>query len=435
MQSPLLLAGLAFILGGLVAWLIAQARGRKALREGEAVRAALDRDLAVERERTARIRESLDAQKAVIETSRKAFEDTFQALAAAALKGNSEQFLQLADQRWATTREQAAKDLKERRQAIETLLAPLGATLKTLESRTGDLEKARRGAYEALLAQIRGLQESTRTLADRTTSLDTALRSSTRVSGRWGEIALRNIAELAGMTEHCDFEEQETVAEGKRPDMIVRLPGDRFIAVDSKVPLAAYLEAAEAVDDASRDAALDRHVNALRGHVRALAARDYAGKIEGDVDLVVLFLPGDPILAAAFARDPDLQVEALRAHVLVATPTTLIALLRTVSIYWREESMARDAREIAETARELYERAAVFGEHLGKVGKGLGTAVAAYNSAVGSFERRLLPAAARLERMKVDEGTRKKIEAPAPVEEAPRGSVPSPSVEDASEPS
>ncbi len=208
------------------------------------------------------------------------------------------------------------------------------------------------------------------------------------------------------MTEHCDFEEQETVSSGGRPDMTVRLPGGRFIAVDSKVPLSAYLEAAEAADDAARNAALDRHVAALKAHVKALAGREYARELKGDVDLVVLFLPGDPFLSAAFSRSPDLQVEALRSKVLLATPTTLVALLRTVAIYWQQRALAENAELIASAARELYERTAVFAEHLGKVGRGLGTAVDAYNSAVGSFEKRVVPTGEKLKELKAVEGGR-----------------------------
>jgi DNA recombination protein RmuC len=442
----------AFVFGGVLAWVVAQLRARTQLytartemterlttaetahrheetrrRELESraddlaeSRAALDRELATARERVSQTEKSFEEQKAYIESSRKEFEDTFKALASSALKGNTEQFLQLAEQRWATTREQASKDLEERKQAIETLLAPLRETLKSLDTKTGDLEKVRQGAYEALQTQIKLLHTSTESLRDKTTSLDTALRSSSQARGRWGEIALKNIAEIAGMSEHCDFEEQEALGDGKRPDMTVRLPGNRFIAVDSKAPLVAYLEAADATEDAARDAALDRHVSALRGHIKELAGRDYAGQLEGDVDLVVLFLPGDPFLGAAFSRAPELQTDALRSKILLATPTTLVALLRTVAIYWQQQSMAQNAEEIFEIAQELYDRAAKFGEHLGRVGKGLRGAVDAYNAAVGSFESRIIPTGRRLEEMKVSERARRQIDAPPAVDKSPR---------------
>jgi DNA recombination protein RmuC len=222
------------------------------------------------------------------------------------------------------------------------------------------------------------------------------------------------------MTRHCDFLEQTAVDDGGRPDMTVKLPGGRFVAVDAKVPLAAYLEASEATSAASRNAALDKHVRVLRQRVRALAARDYADALAGDVDLVVMFLPGDPFLSAAFERDPDLQVDAMRSKVLIATPTTLVALLRTFAIYWQQQSLADNAAAIAGAAQELYERAAKFSEELSGMGRALGQALDAYNRAVGSFERRLLPMGRRLDEMKVSEQARRQLEAPSPIDDEVR---------------
>jgi len=376
--------------------------------------------------REAALRAQLDAAQKVLEevqgfaeSSRRELSNAFQALAAEALRGNNQQFLELATARLGQARSEAAADLEGRRQAIEALLQPLRDTLSKLETRTGEIESKREGAYASLEQHVKGLAALTSSLQEKTTTLATALRGS-QARGRWGEIALRNVAELAGMTEHCDFIEQETLESGGRPDMVVRLPGDRFIAVDSKVPLAAYLDATEAADEPARAAALDRHVAALRTHVRALASRDYAKSLRGDVDLVVLFLPGDPFLAGAVSRAPELQVEALRSKVLLATPTTLVALLRTVAIYWQQRALAENAETIAETARELYERAATFAGHLGKVGRGLAGAVDAYNDAVGSFERRVLPMGEKLKELKSAEGTRRELEEIPPVDQQPR---------------
>jgi len=233
-------------------------------------------------------------------------------------------------------------------------------------------------------------------------------------------MALRNVVELAGMTEHCDFEEQPTLDDGRRPDMVVHLPGSRHIAVDAKTPLTAYLSAVEATDETERSRGFDAHVQALRGHIQTLASRDYAENVEGEIDLVVLFLPGDPFLSAAFARAPDLQVEALRSKVLLATPTTLVALLRTVAIYWQQKAMAENADHIAEVARELYNRAVKFSSHLEEVGKGLRGAVNAYNQAVGSFERRLVPMARQLETLKATEGVRQSLPLLEGLEDEPR---------------
>jgi DNA recombination protein RmuC len=226
--------------------------------------------------------------------------------------------------------------------------------------------------------------------------------------------------ELAGMTEHCDFEEQPTLSDGRRPDLVVHLPGSRSIAVDAKTPLSAYLAALEATTETERNRQLDAHVQSLRGHIQTLASREYAENVEGDIDLVVLFLPGDPFLSAAFARAPDLQTEALRSKVLLATPTTLIALLRTVAIYWQQEAMAQNAERIAAVARELYARAVTFSEHIDEVGKGLRGAVESYNQAVGSFERRLVPMARQLEALKATEGARRPLPSLQTLEDLPR---------------
>ncbi|HSN56009.1 MAG TPA: DNA recombination protein RmuC [Candidatus Sulfomarinibacteraceae bacterium] len=439
--TALVVVALAVLaVGGVLGWVLASSRERvrtaaaesraeaaaqrRAELEAEVARLAedrsqLERKVAGTEADVRNAREQVEAQKAFIEASRKQLEDAFKALASDALEGSSRQFLKLAEQRWQTTREEAAGDLEKRKAAIEGLLKPLEQTLKNLDEKTGSIEKERRGAYDALKEHLTLLHGATSSLQDKTATLASALRG-TQVRGRWGEIALRNIAELAGMSEHCDFVEQATVGDGKRPDMVVKLPEGRLIAIDSKVPLAGYLKAVEAVDDAARDAGLREHVQAVRAHIRALAARDYAADLEGDIDLVVLFLPGDAFLAAAFGEDPDLQVEALRSRVLVATPTTLVALLRTVAIYHQQRALADNAREIADTARELYDRAAKIGEDLGRAGRGLTTAVKAFNDAVGSYERRFLPMGQKLEDLKVTEQSRRRLEVPEPVALAPR---------------
>lgn len=392
-------------------------RSKAEAERDEATQRAADfeKQVAVAKERADQAQKLIAQQQEFVETSRKELETSFKALAAAALQGNNEQFVAFAEQKLGAVRTQAKADLDERKKAIETLLAPFKETLGKLETKTGEIEKARVDAYAKLEEQVGSLARSTNALNDKTTSLATALKT-TRTKGRWGEIALRNIAELAGMTEHCDFEEQETQASGGRPDMTVRLPGERHIAVDAKVPLDAYLEAADAETDDVRKTALKRHVDALKGHVKTLASRDYAAGLTGDIDMVVLFVPGDPILAAAFEQDPNLQVDSLRAKVLLATPTTLVALLRTVAIYWQQRSMAENAQAIAETARELYERASKFGEELASVGSGLKTATEAYNRAVGSFEGRFLPMGRKLDEMKVTEQSKRELKAPCGVD-------------------
>jgi DNA recombination protein RmuC len=429
-----LLAGVA--VGGAAAWMLLgrRAAGAQATAAAEtARREAAERELAAARASATEDAKRLGAADAKIDEARRLaaeqqeFVDraraemkaTFEALAASALSGSSEQFLKLAEQRLGAARTQAVADVDERKKAIESLVAPLRETLGKLETSTAAVERARESAYSRIDEQVKALAAATSTLAVGTNTLATALKSS-QVRGRWGEVALKNVAELAGMTEHCDFEEQETTGDGGRPDMTVRLPGGRLVAVDAKAPLAAYLEAVAATDDAERERRLDAHVTALRGHVKALAGRDYAAKLGADVDLVVLFLPGDPFLAAAFAKAPDLQIEALRSRVLIATPTTLVALLRTMAMYHQQESLATNAREIADAARELYERGAKFGGDLVKLGKGLHTAIRAYNEAVGSFDSRFTPMSRRLEELHVPDATKPTLEAPETIDEVPR---------------
>ncbi len=382
----------------------------------------LDRRLGVAQERFEGSARALTEQRDFFDATREQLENSFASLASAALKGNTEQFLSLAEQSMATARERAAADLDQRRQAIEALLAPFRERLESLDVKTAEIERARIDAYSRIDQQMQALAQATSALEEKATSLDTALRGS-ETRGRWGEIALQNIAELAGMSAHCDFDAQLVLPDGSRPDMVVRLPGGRRIVVDAKAPLTAYLEAAEAGTAARRDKALGRHVRDLRGHVRTLAARDYAAAAGASIDLVVMFLPGDSFLAAAFAREPDFQVQALRSKVLIATPTTLVALLRTVAIYWQQNSLAENAQSIASAARDLYERAAKFGGDLTALGRGLKSALDAYNRAVGSFNRRLMPMGRRLEELKVSEQSRRELSTPEVIEERPREPV------------
>lgn len=380
--------------------------------------AEMSRQLAVAEERVNQAQKQIEEQKKFLVEAQKQLEDSFGNLAKKALAGNSEQFLTLAKERFTTSETEAKNELEKRKKEIENLLKPLAETLGKLDQKTGEIEKARVDAYARIGEQVKALAASAAALDERTQILSTALRGS-QVRGRWGEIALRNLVELAGMSEHCDFEEQKNISDGKRPDMTIHLPGERRIPVDAKAPLTAYLEANEAPNDAAKKAALAKHARALREHVKTLAGRDYAAG-ESEIDLVVMFLPGDPFLGAAFASDPNLQIDALRQKVLIATPTTLVALLRTVAIYWQQRDMAVHAEEIFEKARELYERAAKFSEELAGIGKGLKSALDAYNRAVGSFDRRLMPAGKRLEELRVSEQSRRSLEAPEQLEEQPR---------------
>ena len=316
--------------------------------------------------------------------------ERFQALAGEALAQNNERFVER--------------------------LGPLDARLKELREATERLERDRKQDEGQLLGHVKGLREAASTLQGQTTALESALRGSSQAGGRWGEMALRNVVELAGLTEHCDFEEQPVLDGGGRPDLLVRLPGGGAVAIDAKAPVRDYLTACESADEATRNAALDRHATALRRHVDTLAKRDYGASREEALDLVVLFVPSEAVLAAAFRQLPGLLEEGLRKRVLIASPTSLVALLRTIALYWQQRGVADNAREIAEAARELYKRLGTFAEHLDKIGKGLHGATESYHKAVGSFERRLLPQGRRLEDLKVP-APGEEIDAPRRVEE------------------
>lgn len=402
-------------LGALVAWLYLRAR-ESALRVRlvgteaqlaetrtalDAARAELDRlrALAAERESAAAaLRATLDSERqaaaeklAVLQEAQARLTTEFKALSAEALKGNNQTFLDLAKSALAQFQEGAKGDLAQRQQAIDALVKPIRESLEKVDVRIGEIEKTRTSAYSALSEQLKSLATAQGTLQTETTRLSTAL-SGTRTAGTWGELQLRRVVELAGMVENCDFSEQE-VAGGQRPDLVVRLPRGQIIAVDAKAPTEAFREAAVAPDPAVRAAKLAEHASKVRGHIDALAARAYWEQFTPSPEFVVLFLPGDQFLAAALEADPAIVDRGINNRVLLATPSTLVALLKAAAYGWRQEAVSRNAEEIAQLGRELYDRIVVFGEHLEKAGRGLEQATAAYNRAVGSFEGSLLPGA------------------------------------------
>lgn len=344
----------------------------------------------------------------------------FRSLAAEALAANNNSFLDLAQERLDKVRSQADGDLAQRQQAIDQLVKPLREALGKVDSRIGELEQARSGAYARLDEQLKTLLESQRNLDRETGNLVKALRAP-NVRGRWGEIQLRKVVEMAGMLNRCDFEEQASVKSSGgrlRPDMIIRLPNGRNIVVDAKAPLAAYLESLEAVDDVSRKGHLVDHARQVRDHLGKLATKGYWEQFQPTPEFVVLFLPGETFFSAALEQDPNLIEIGVEQKVLLATPTTLIALLRSVAYGWRQEKLTENAQAISQLGQELYTRIAVLEEHFQALGKGLGRAVESYNKAMTSLDHRVLVSARRFKDLGA--GTDKEISIPEAIETSPQ---------------
>jgi len=333
-----------------------------------------------------------------------ALKDSFAALSAEALRHNNHQFVELAEARLRQASTEASGDLARRQQAIDALVLPLRESLTKVEGQIRTVERERIDAYRSLVEQVGTMRQSSEQLKCETAQLVTALRAP-QVRGRWGEMQLRRVVEAAGMVEHCDFSEQVTVqtpdGSSLRPDVVVHLAGGKQVVVDAKVAFVGYLEAMEARDDATRAARLRAHARHLRTHIDQLGAKSYWEHFTPTPEFVVMFVPADAFLNAALEEDPSLQEHAFSRNVVIATPSTLIALLRTVSYTWRQEALARNAADIHALGRELHGRLATMGGHMSKLGAQLNSAVASYNSTVSSLEGRVLVTARRFSDLQV----------------------------------
>jgi len=383
-------------------------------------RATLETELAT-------LRSELKSQQALAEERRLTMEQaeerlagTFAELANRSLAHNSDSFLKLARQNLGMHQERAKADLGEKQQAFAQLIKPIKETLEQTQKQIGDIEKQRHESFGSITAQLEAMTLSQEALQSQTRNLVTALRRP-EVRGQWGELTLRRVVELAGMVEHCDFTEQphlSTESGAIRPDMIVRMPDRGTIVVDAKTPLDAYLTATEAEDDAGRKLALQRHARNVANRVRELAGKAYWAQFDASPDFVILFIPGDQFLNAAAIEIPTLLEDALRLKVIIATPTSLVGMLKTIAFGWRQLALDENAEKIRELAQDMHGRLTTFTGHLARVGRSLESTVKAYNSAVGSMERKVLPGARKFVELGIH--AKGELDAPTVVETTAR---------------
>lgn len=410
-QLPVLVFAIlvAFLAGMLASTLYHNSRYQQLLRKQD----RLEDELELERRMIAERDAAMLAMSATMK-------DSFTSMASAALRNNNEQFLHLARENLGKFQNRADYQLEKREQAVENMVKPIREALEKNEQQVRRMEAERKEAQGAITQQLQAIAESHRLLQSETRNLVQALRRP-EVRGQWGEMTLKRLAELAGMVDHCDFVEQESVdsdAGRMRPDMVIRLPDRRDIVVDAKTPLDAYLSAIAAADGETRKTHLQRHARNVRQRVRELAGKAYWDQFKDSPDFVVLFIPGEQFLAAALEIDHKLLEDALAEHVILATPSSFVALLRAVAYGWRQEALAKNAEIIRAVGQEMYSRLAIFGEHLAKLGRSLNGSVETYNKAVGSFDTRILTSARKFTELGIK--TRKEIPEPEQIDHTAR---------------
>lgn len=397
MEYGLLIIGAA--LGTVIGWVLGQQRA-----SGDLIRAE----------------ERIRASEEAVTTNEQRVRAEVENIARKIGEDNSAWFLEFAQQKLEANQKDAEHALQARKTEVENLVKPLQEQMERLVKMNHDIEEKRSGAYEGIKRHLKDLGEQTQSLSSRTIALSTALTTSAQARGNWGEVKLRRLFEMAGLSEHVDFFEQVTLENGSRPDFVVRLPQDGVIPIDSKASGSHFLQAAELEPGPEQQALLAKHAQAVKQRIKELSAKAYQDSIEGEFDHVIMFIPSEAMAAAAFSIDPDLMEYAMSKFVLVATPVTMLGLLRTVALYWQQHSLAEGSKEIYDVSREMYKRTTTMMDHFSRLGGHLSNAAKAYNETMRSYETRVMPQGRRLDELKVPETLQQSLPEPKEIQHTPK---------------